>query len=365
MTHKFEKWKEYHNISQRVLFGFRFAYSPFTPVKSESATQTMQKEWHDIMGLLIQRLYDDPSLLNLPTSQDEHYPWEKCNNQMPALDKIYMSIFKGLHAFYRFLFVIGQHGNIHGNSIHIQTSILKTEKVSVKTSFAPLLALLKIDLQKNGDEYILTYPHEDGVFHALKVLVDESLAFDINNRFHQLHSSLFNFAMCAYSCEYSYIIKRLETLYDMEEHLLQRLEEDCLHRGYQKIAYGGFSTTGFDFSIKYKNQVGGFIIGYNPRKFDQFHFGTINTIGVKAMLEDFEHLDTSLQVHFMENCKRCNGCNGCTKGGKSKVFAVKFNVQGEDILLCPMFPRSSWRTLDTDRINVLVTYHDLQEKFVL
>lgn len=93
--------------------------------------------------------------------------------------------------------------------------------------------------------------------------------------------------------------------------------------------------TGFDFKITFKNKVGGFVFGYNPRKYWQFFFGSLNSIGVKAMLEDFENLDNDLQKQLIGVYKTCNSCLHCAKGGRNKIFSVKIKHDGKEYNLCP------------------------------
>ena len=120
------------------------------------------------------------------------------------------------------------------------------------------------------------------------------------------------------------------------------------------------TATYIGITISFNNGVGGFQIGYNPRKYKPFYFGTANGIGGKAMLEDFVNLDGDLQKHFINICRPCNGCRSCVKGGKNEIFKTKVSYNGKEYALCPCFPNHSWDTMDRGLIDLLFKYHDAQ-----
>ena len=106
------------------------------------------------------------------------------------------------------------------------------------------------------------------------------------------------------------------------------------------------------------------MIGYNPRKNWQFFFGSQNSIGVKAMLEDFENLNERLQRYLLSVCKTCNGCLACTKGGRNGIYAVKVKRDEREYSLCPdNYARHNWASIDQDLATALFGYHAAQEAY--
>ncbi|MDR1693089.1 MAG: hypothetical protein LBR72_07000, partial [Oscillospiraceae bacterium] len=174
--------------------------------------------------------------------------------------------------------------------------------------------------------------------------------------------ALANFALCSFAGDFSYLAETVDKVNNLDG-LLLKLREQCLKKGYTEAVRFNFGATNFDFSITFNNKVGGFLIGFNPRKSQQFSFGTVNGIGEKAMLEDFDRLGADLQRHFLSICRVCNGCRACEKGGRNKRFAVKITYDGEERTLCPSFPRHSWETLSQELIDTLFAYHDAQEVY--
>ena len=96
-----EKRKEFDSIAQRVLYGFNFVYSDFTAVDSDIATAQEQEKLHELMGRIIDKLYENPNLIGLPDNPDEAYEWYMVSNQKPALSAIFLSIYKTLYEFYK------------------------------------------------------------------------------------------------------------------------------------------------------------------------------------------------------------------------------------------------------------------------
>jgi len=170
---------------------------------------------------------------------------------------------------------------------------------------------------------------------------------------------LSNFACCLFTGDFSYLLQRTDSENNLDE-LLSVLQKQAIDKGYTQSIECKMTATSIDFTIAFKNGVGGFLIGYNPRKYKPFYFGTMNGIGEKAMLGDFDKLDEDLKEHFINICRPCSSCRGCVKGGKNEMFTTKVSYYGKDYVLCPCFPNHSWDTMDRRLIDLLFKYHDAQ-----
>jgi len=60
-----KKETAFDSISQRAIYGLNLIYSDFAPVEAEAVSEQAQRKLHERMGLLIDRLYERPALLNL------------------------------------------------------------------------------------------------------------------------------------------------------------------------------------------------------------------------------------------------------------------------------------------------------------
>ena len=232
---------------------------------------------------------------------------------------------------------------------------MKENKAIYKPQYKILLNEIGINADKSKTEVIIIA--ENDIIQSFKLLA-EKIPVNINP---WTPYALINFVCCSFNGDFSYLLSRIDNAVELNG-LLHEIQNKCLKNGYEKDIKCSFGSSGFDFGISFRNKVGGFVIGYNPRKYWQFYFGSLNSIGVKAMLEDFENLDNDLQKHFVNLCRNCNGCLGCVKGGKNKIFAVNIKYAGKEYNLCPdNYARHNWETINYDLAEVLFKYHAAQE----
>jgi hypothetical protein len=332
-------------------------YSEFVPIESEKADEQGQQKLHRLMGQMIDRLYKAPELLNLAGDADEAYEWYAINNTNPELDKVYKSIFKCLFDFYKFLYISFLLGEINDNHLSISNSVLRENKVRYMPQYRNLLEDIGINIENGRTEIIFTA--ENDIIQSFRLLAEKT---PVNSNPWTPYA-LINFACCSFTGDFNFLLTRVDRIRGLNG-LLQEIESNCLENGYEKNINCSFGASGFDFGITFRNRVGGFVIGYNPRKYWQFFFGSLNSIGVKFMLEDFENLDKDLQKHLIGVCKTCNGCLGCTKGGRNRIFAVKVEHDGKEYNLCPdNYSRHNWETIDEDLAAALFKYHAAQEVY--
>jgi hypothetical protein len=345
--------KSFDSISQRVIYGLNLIYSEFAPVESENASMQSQEKLHKLMGLMIDKIYDNPSLLNLAENKDEAFQYE-LYNMKPELNKVYQSVFKGLGEFYKFMYITALYGEITNDCLSIENSVLKKNKASYMPYYNTLLNEIEIEAVNKKDEIAIIA--ENNLLQSLKLLA-EKVPVNINP---WRPYALANFACCSFTNNFYYLLSRVDSVNNLNGLLLE-LQKECLEKNYEQSV----NCDMFGFGISFKNKVGGFSLGYNPRKYQPFSFGTLNFIGEKAMLEDFNNLDNDLQKHFIDICRKgmglCHSCLNCTKGGK-KIFAVKIEDDGKYYNLCPLTPYW-WNTIDRNLINALFKYHDAQEKY--
>lgn len=351
-----EQTTTFDTISQRVIYGLNLIYSEFAPVESKNNSEQNQKRLHELMALMIDKLYENPELLKLTSHKDEAYQLYEVNNMKPELDKVFQSVSKELFEFYKFLYITALYGEINANSLLIGNAALKENKSGFKQQYKELLNKVGIEVAKDTTDVSITADNE--LLQSFKLLA-EKVPVNINK---WTPFVLANFACCSFTNDFSYLLKRTDDVNGLNG-LLFELQERCLKEGYEPSFECYLNATGLGYNIHFKNKVGGFLINYLVRKYQQFTFGTLNGIGEKAMLEDFENIDENLQKHFVGVCKICNGCLGCTKNGKNKVFTVKVAYDGNEYNLCPSFPQHSWNTIDHRLIEVLSKYHIAQEKY--
>ncbi len=351
-----KKRKEYDSIAQRVLYGFNFVYSDFESIDSDIVTEQEQGELHELMGRIIDKMYEKPNLIGLPDNPDEAYEWYMVSNQKPALSAIFLSIYKTLYEFYKFLYITALHGEINGESLSISNEVLKANKAGYKPIYNTLLNEVSIEAVKDKNEVSI---HADKKILAALKLLAVRVPTNINK---WTPYELADFVRCSFTGNNDYLLARIDNVNRLNG-LLMELKNKCLEKGYIQEINIHFTATDLSFTIYFKNEVGGFQIGYSSRKYWLFSFGTMNGIGEKAMLEDFDNLDDDMKQHFISICRPCSGCLVCTKSGKNKIFTVHVNHAGKDYKLCPSFPCHGWETLDSGLMDILFKYHDLQIRY--
>ena len=345
--------KSFDTISKRSLHGLRFVYSDFVPTELNSVSEQNQKRLHETMELLVEKLYENPALLNLPENKDEAYQTWEVNNMKPELDIVYQTIFKSLFMFYKFLYMSALHGKIDSGCLSVGNAELKAYKAAFKPLYKTLLNEIGIEI--SSDKSGVSICTNEGVLQSLKLLA-EKVPVNINK---WTPFVLSNFACCSFMDDFSYLIQRTDSDNNLDG-LLFTLQNEAIDKGYKQSIKCDMTATYIGFTISFKNGIGGFQIGYNPRKYKPFQFGTANGIGEKAMLEDFDNLDEDLKEHFINICRPCSSCRNCVKGGKNEMFTTRVSYNGKEYALCPCFPNHSWDTMDRRLIDLLFKYHDAQ-----
>jgi hypothetical protein len=347
----------FDSIAQRIVYGLKLMVSDFAPIESDQADERGQRNLHRLMGQLLDRLYESPGLLSLPDHPDEAYAWYEVNNSNPELDQSYKSVFKCLYDFYKFLFLSFLLGELRGDSLSACNAVLKANKTRCMPRYQALLKEVGISLETGKTETTLTAEPE--ILVSLKLLAERTPV----NTNPWTPYALINFVCCSFTGDFSYLITRVDQVKGLNG-LLPELQSICLDKGYTQDILCSFSPSGFEFRITFRKRVGGFIVGYNPRKYGQFYFGSLNSIGIKAMLEDYKNLDQDLLKHLISASKTCDGCLTCTKGGRNKVYAVQVAYEGKSYTLCPdHYGRHSWETLNRDLAGVLFQLNAAQELY--
>lgn len=354
---KIKQAKSFNTISERIIYELNFLYSEFVPIKSEKVDERSQRKVHKLMEQILDKLYVSPESLGLAIYSDEAFDWYSLNSSNPELDSAYKSIFKCLYNFYKYLYISFLYGEVNESFLLISNKTLSSNKASYKPIYKTFLKEFGVDLVKNRSETL--FAAEDDILLGLKLLA-ERIPVNVNN---WTPYALINFVCCSFSGDFSFLTKRVDDVVGLNGLLLE-IESNYIKNGYEKSIKLNFGPSVIELSIKYHKKVGGFVIGYNPRKYWQFYFGSMNSIGVKAMLDDFDNIDNDVQKYLISVCKTCNNCLVCTKGGRNRILAVKVNYEGKEYNLCnDNYARHNWEKVNSDLAFQLFKYHNAQETY--
>lgn len=340
----------FDSIAQRILYGLVFSYSDDSFIENAS-----EVEWYNIMKHMLFRVYEDPSLLGLPVDLDDSFRLHQCNNEKPELIKIYKKSMKVITNFYKFLYYTGLYGVIENDVLTIDRSVFNEYKVVIKDSFLELLGAEGIVYNKSKE----SISFESVSVIAWKLLSETVTSFD-DNMTRAFDVKLFKFACCVFSNDLSYWIRKVEKLNDLESGFFKKYEKILLDKGYEKQMDIEFNHNSLIISHQYVSKVSGFSVSYHFHRVEQFYFSVLNSIGAKAILEDFHKMKDNIKVYLMMSCRRCNGCNRCTKGGKYKRMAVDVVFNDEQISLCPDFPNKEWLSVNDVQMSTIIDYIELQ-----
>ena len=236
------KTKVFNTISQRILYGLNFMYSAYAPVESEKTDVQSQKKLHEKLQQILDRLYENPKLLNFPDTVDEAWEWHELNNSKPELDALYKSICKTLFDFYKFLYFSSLKGTIEDGSLFVSSLALKEERVSYKAQYKILLHEVGIEInkQKSG----ICFFAERGIMESFQFLA-ERVPVHVNP---WTPYALINFACCSFTGDFGYLLSRVDNVADLGG-LLPDIERRCLENGYKRCIKCSFGPSGFDFRM--------------------------------------------------------------------------------------------------------------------
>lgn len=359
---------KFDSISQRVIYGLLFSFSDFKGVDLEGIDENLQLQWHDILSNIVNKIYKNPELLGLTTDKDDYFRLHQCNNTRPQLIKTYKKIIKDITNFYNFLYFAGIYGEIQGGKLIIDNQIYKDYKISFKPQYKELLLSQNIICEKTKDCITFNSTKTEDVIKAWQLLakttkekqeIDETFSKKKAN----LQISVFKFACGVYSNDLSYLVNRVEKLYNLEPSFFHKYEELLLAKGYSKKISVEFNHNSFIIMYHLIGGVSGFSISYHFHKVDQFYFSVLNGIGAKAMLMDFDSLSKKVKRYLIKSCRPCNSCKLCTKGGKVSAYTVDVEYKGEKLSICPSFPNIEWLEVDEEFMDALMEYIELQEVY--
>jgi len=237
----------FYTIAQRIIYGLNFMYSEFVPIGSEKADEQSQGKLHTLMGHMIDKLYENPKLLNLAGDADEAWEWYAVNNSKPELDKVYKSIFKCLFDFYKFLYISFLLGEINDGYLSISNTVLRENKTSYMPQYNTLLNEIGINIEKGRTDTIIVA--ENDTMQSLRLLA-ERVPVKVNP---WTPFVLMNFACCSFTGDFSFLLTRVDHVKGLNG-LLHEIQKDCLKNGYEQNIQCSFGTSGFGFEVTFRRE---------------------------------------------------------------------------------------------------------------
>lgn len=346
----------FDNLAQRVLFRYAFTFADFTPIESVTVSVDAQRAFHDICGAIVRGIANDPTILGLPVDHPDQ--WLEAHHVMSMYPTLYKVRNACQNAFYElsgFLFAAGLHGEYHDGRLSVCISDMP--KLTAKTLgiYLKLLGHYGMFIEKGSDTLMFEFSACPEALTAWQLLAAKCSEYQDRER-----EQAVRFALWIHDGDGAYFLERIRTLLGLDDGFFDYVAEKYLAKGY-KVR---FEVDEYSAKYLYTKDVGGLSISYSTL------WGTVcfvnnTSIGVKAVLEHADELETGIKHQLIRFCKSCNDCMVCTKGGKNKQFTVTVHHDGNEYRLCPEFVQMQWNNSDISRekIDFMLELNELQEQF--
>ena len=334
--------KNFDSLAQKIIYGHKVFFSDFVPVLSEKVSNTDQEEFHSLLKKMIDIIYDNPSVLNIPITNDYDYTMGVKIPDDIAKNKLLIT--KILYEFFSFMYETGIHGIIENQKMTMSISKYKIAKISVKPLYLEFLRSVGIDAVKTKDDIVFSF-HNVGLFGSWKLLSEVS-------------SNKFYFACGIFNNDLTYLLNRIEVLSGLRDGYLKECEEKLLCSGFHKKVRVNLGNTELVFAFNYVRQSSGFRIDYTTRWHEIF-FTSVSHQGFKAMLEDFNSFDDEIKAHLIKIERGCKNCRECAKPGKN-IWAININYKNENLSVCPKWPDNN---IDINSIDFYIRFFIEQDKY--
>lgn len=338
--------RNFNSLAQRLVYAYKCTYPICIPVESDKASEISQKQMHGFLQEVINKIYENPYLLNFQQEKDDFYEDWMLNNSNQKLDDKMRKIEKSLFDFYAYLYKLGECGEVKGNRLYVSNKDMKFVKKR-------LLQLEQFGLLSESNEtstifYSEKYPE---LFPAWKLLYDKK--FDLIKR------ELVKFIYCMYDTE-PYHAEHLFGSIVGDSKLIRELEQFFEEKGFHRR----FDEFGIHWEKEYQNkQKGNASFSSNWRKRNQMMIA-FRVPNFRLLLNHFDEMNHELKGLTFSRTKNCDNCGYCTqmdKTGKRKPLTLALEYNGNKLGKCPLFPNLTWRYIDKKEIDCIKELFDFAE----
>ena len=360
LINKTESGFEY--ISQKYVYQLGLYLADFKPIKSDIATEDDQKALYDVLGEIIKTLYYEPSILKLPDAKNIWNRGTGVNN--PEYVKAFNKIRIEIALFYAFLMYSVQEGELCENNLIVDANRLKKiniegpglikTKVKIKPVYFDLLNKVGFNCSKSND--IITLSHDNaGLLGALYLLSKKC------------EGDIFRFIFGLNDSDMSWWLRIAEEHLQLPTCFFDKHEKAYIENGFT----AKYEIKGGNITYKLMGNVSGLKIEYVGRVSGNFTIGLINSIGFKAIMENFDEMDDIIKKAIVNSARTCKNCRLCLQQFKNKenmkVHSAIFEYLGKSYNLCTMWPKFDWKKwsdeLNDNAMEVFLKLNLLQEKY--
>lgn len=338
--------KDFDSLAQRIIYTYKCTYPICIPIEDDKASESSQRQMHGFLHDAINRIYDNPGLLNLQEEPDDFYEVWMVNNNKPELDGKMRKTEKVLFDFYSYLYKLGECGEVKDHKLYINRNNMKFVKKRLQQ-------LEQFGLYSDSNDsstifYCRNYPE---LFPAWKFLSDEKQCSP--------KGEIARFMYCMYDVSKYNAEHLFGNLID-DSTLIQELEQYFSEKGFHKT----FDEFGIHWDKEYPDkQKGNAGFSFHWKKREQMAF-SFRVPNFRIALSHFEEMNHVLKDLTYSRTKICDGCGYCTqmdKTGKRMPLTLDIKYNGKMVGKCPLFPNLTWRYIDKNEVEHLKELFDFTE----
>lgn len=336
--------KSFDSLAHRCIYAYKCTYPGFFSIDDDRVSESSQRQMHGFLQDVINKIFDQPSLIDFQEEKDDFYENWMLNNQKPELDAKTRKIEKSFIDFYTYLYKLGECGEVKDHRFYVDKNKMKFVKKRLQQ-------LEQFGLQSESNSTATIFYHEKypELFPAWKLLCERKMKTP--------RGEIIRFIYCMYDPMKYYSEHLFGTCVD-DPTLIRELDQFFEEKGYHK----SFDEYGIHWDKEYTNkQKGNAVFAFSWKRWDQMMF-TFRIPNFRLMMNHYDEMKPELQELTFSRMKTCDGCGYCTqmdKTGERLLFAVNLKCNDDQAMKCPFFPNMTWRYIDrveTEKIKELFDF---------
>lgn len=333
----------FSNLSQRYIYSIVATFPSYRFNKECGVDETAQCQMHGFLSDLVQLIYEQPSLIDMPDVPDSYDgEWENRDEFLKNCRKVESKFV----CFVELLTVIGIKGNVENDSMIVPISPKIKKNLSV-------LEAIGLNITESDKSYIIQSGGYPKIFEAWKAL-----------------------SLQEYKTKTVYLRNVIRNIYDKNEtYTAEEIFGELLpNREALSVFDHYFSTNGYTLSNgKQVHMIAEWLKEYPKEKRSRFQvnfawtkYNPINFTfmmpEIKGVMDHFDEFSDEMKRTFIDMANLCSGCRFCLQTDKTKTKSIeckKVVFEGKDYTVCTLFPLGQKTEVD------LVTADSITQMFSL
>ena len=346
---------DFSNLPQRMIYYYIATYAPFYPRESSVVSADQQYAAHQFVYGIYNRLYDDPTILDLKLESDDSFDDYEPQKNKPMLAPKMRGIIKKIDEFIGHLYHLCLDGELIGDTIKLSKQVY-----TIKNSTMKHLNGLGIPCHATTSDTLHNIDHDTAL--ALKYLAKLSAQSD--------DYPALQFSGGVFDETSPYTIDIFRSLAGNDRAYL-KLVDYFTQSNYTRIDNrdGKISLDfvkehgSIDSAVKSawaERTHSGIEFSWEEIRRNQLHIGLRIPYFAK-LLAGIDNASPNIRQYVVRQSKKCDNCNYCIQtdktGTRPKSYVpVQFDEATYNI--CPLFPgfQHRWRALNDELADELIAF---------